>query len=79
MTVRLKQDLAYIPIKSPKVFAQSMAKIAKMLENNEDPLGRYMDEEEAHMMADELMCNLLETLGYGKAVKIFKNMPKWYT
>ena len=36
------------------------------------------DTKEAHMEADKLMCSLLETLGYGQGVEIFRNMGKWY-
>ena len=36
------------------------------------------DTEEAHDDADKLMCSLLETLGYGQGVVIFRCMNKWY-
>lgn len=36
-------------------------------------------EEEAHIDADELMCNVLKDLGYTKGVEIFEQMPKWYS
>ena len=36
------------------------------------------DTEGAHGMADDLMCQLLEELGYEEGVKIFKNAEKWY-
>ena len=34
--------------------------------------------EEAHMQADELMCELLRTLGYGEGVEIFRSMDNGY-
>lgn len=36
------------------------------------------DPESAHYEADQLICDLLRSLGYGKGVAIFENMPKWY-
>jgi hypothetical protein len=36
------------------------------------------DAEGAHLEADDLMCQLLEELGYEEGVKIFKNAEKWY-
>ena len=36
------------------------------------------DEETVHVAMDELMCDVLEYLGYGEGVEIFKNTPKWY-
>jgi len=35
-------------------------------------------EEECHIKMDALMCQLLEELGYGKGVKVFKDTYKWY-
>ena len=35
--------------------------------------------EEGHYEADKLMCSLLETLGYGAGVVIFRNMSRWYS
>jgi hypothetical protein len=34
--------------------------------------------EYAHIEADELMCEALRSLGYGKGVDIFENMETWY-
>lgn len=36
------------------------------------------DEENQHRDADELMCNILRSLGYGDGVDIFDGMHKWY-
>ncbi len=36
------------------------------------------DKELAHMDADEFMCDVLTSLGYGEGVEIFKSAPKWY-
>ena len=54
---------------SPEVFKESMERIA----NGND------DTETNHVSADELMCELLTSLGYGEGVEIFKNMDKWYS
>ena len=34
--------------------------------------------EEAHLEADQLMCYLLEMLGYDQGVELFRSMPRWY-
>ena len=54
---------------SPDKVAARMREISKM---------SIEDEEEAHVKADELMCEVLRELGYGEAVDVFKNMRKWY-
>ena len=36
------------------------------------------DEEADHYEADKLMCRLLEFLGYGKGIDVFRNSVKWY-
>jgi hypothetical protein len=55
-------------IKNPKVFADLMRKA----------FNDYDDVEANHSNADDLMCSLLEELGYTEAVQIFKNGYKWY-
>ena len=40
-----------------------------------DALG---DEEIKHSMADDLLCETLERLGYGEGVAVFRDMDKWY-
>lgn len=34
------------------------------------------DTETRHVVADELMCEVLESLGYGEGVEVFVLMPK---
>lgn len=41
--------------------------------------GSHYNEELSHIDMDDLMCELLTMLGYGRAVKIFQNTPKWYS
>ena len=53
---------------TPKEFAEKMRQLAE----NGDP-------EADHIKSDELMCQLLTSLGYGEGVKIFKEMYKWYS
>jgi hypothetical protein len=36
------------------------------------------DEEVAHCLADELLCNLLKELGYEDIVESFNKIDKWY-
>jgi hypothetical protein len=36
------------------------------------------DVEMLHVMADNLLCNLLEELGYEKVTQKFKDFNKWY-
>lgn len=36
-------------------------------------------EEQDHVAADDLMCQLLTVLGYADAVQIFDDTPKWYS
>ena len=48
-------------------FKEEMLKIA----DNGDP-------ESSHYEADDLMCELLGSLGYEEGVEIFENMGKWY-
>lgn len=38
----------------------------------------YKDEEQKHAVADELMCEVLRSLGYEKGIQVFDNMDKWY-
>ena len=59
-----------------KEFAKQMKAISDQLE--QDTRNGYPDEEEAHILADILMCKLLKDLGYGEAVDIFEKMPKMY-
>ena len=52
---------------SPEEFA------AKMLECEKNP-----DIEGGHARADDLMCSLLESLGYKEGIRVFTRMDKWY-
>jgi len=36
------------------------------------------DTEEGHAEADDLMCNVLESLGYQDGVAVFRQAGKWY-
>lgn len=39
----------------------------------------YEDDEEVfHKEADNVLCELLESLGYKETVEYFKKHPKWY-
>lgn len=39
----------------------------------------YRDEETAHRKADEILCGVLNALGYQDCVDIFSYIPKWYS
>jgi hypothetical protein len=39
---------------------------------------RSADIEANHSIADDLMCELLRSLGYGDGIDIFEEMDKWY-
>jgi len=54
---------------TPESFEVQMREVAK--NSGGDP-------EACHVEADNLMCKLLTSLGYGKGVAVFDNMPKWY-
>ena len=59
-----------INIPDPKIVARDMRDAANI---------SYYDEEKGHIEMDELMCETLESLGYGEAVKAFKNACKRYS
>lgn len=52
---------------TPTEFAEAMKHIADM---------RFIDD--SHYAGDELMCNLLRSMGYQEGVEIFENMDRWY-
>ena len=54
---------------TPKEFADAMKEIE--ITEGGDP-------EVAHGMADDLLCELLDELGYGEGVEIYTNLKKWY-
>ena len=62
---------------STEKFAERMKEISGNAEVSPYGVG-YIDVEKSHKKADQLMCDLLETLGYGRGVKIFNKMGKWY-
>jgi hypothetical protein len=53
---------------TPEEFAKKMEDISKI-----------KNTEEAHQLADALLCDCLRELGYQDGVDIFENMCKWYT
>ena len=56
-------------ILSPAEFATRMRQIAEIY--------RY-DEEAVHVAMDNLMCDLIKSLGYGEGVEVFDNTYKYY-
>lgn len=60
-----------------EVFTDSMREIARRSElHRDDPM--YIDQETAHVIADEYMCQVLRDLGFNEGIDIFESMPKWY-
>ena len=53
---------------SKEGFANEMRRIRKI-----------NDPEQAHALADNLMCKTLRKLGYGLGIDIFAQMDKWYS
>jgi hypothetical protein len=41
-------------------------------------LAESRDNEKAHSQADDLLCDLLRTLGYGDVVEAYSKIDKWY-
>lgn len=35
-------------------------------------------QEYVHRIMDDIMCDLLRSLGYGESIDIFNNTPMWY-
>ena len=58
---------------TPEEFAARMTEISILLEATNE-----IAEPESHGMMDDLMCNVLCSLGYSAGVRIFKETPKWY-
>lgn len=55
---------------TPAEFERRMAEISEW--NKNDP-------EKSHIDADDLMCEVLDHLGYSAGVAIFKKMRLWYS
>lgn len=60
---------------TPKEFEQKMNDINTGIFYGTD----QYDEEDMHRDMDNIMCNLLRDLGYGKGIDIFEDTPKWYS
>ena len=69
-----KDDFKFCPgcgrriVLTPEEFKEQMELIAKI---------KYAEDQ--HIKADDLICALLEGLGYQDGIKIFKEMEKWYS
>lgn len=59
---------------TPEEFYEKMSNFRQQLN------GVYLyDNEDFHIDADDLMCELLTSLGYGDGIKVFQDTPKWYS
>ena len=56
-------------IPSPSEFENRMKELASHQSD---------DREFMHQDMDDLMCDILEAIGYQKGVEIFRQTPKWY-
>jgi hypothetical protein len=56
---------------TPEEFKKAMEEILKREADDGD-------REECHWDADHLMCDLLEELGYGDGIEVYRKLPKWY-
>jgi len=63
-----------VEVKEDNPSAEEFLEWMRMVENK---LGD--DTEEFHVEADKLLCEILERLGYGEGVAIFRKHPKWYS
>ena len=59
---------------SPDEFKKKM----KEFQMKEEQL-YFFSKEEMHIAMDNLMCEVLENLGYKDGVEIFRNTGKWYS
>ncbi len=66
---KVKEDLKMANI-SPEEFYQKMLKI------KED---KEYDKEGVHREMDDLVCEVLESLGYEKGINVFNDTDKWYS
>lgn len=66
---------------TPDEFYERMRYLAQIAADGGDWEGHHIwahDWEELHIRADDMLCKLLTSLGYGKGVDVFEDMPKWY-
>ena len=61
------------PTMTPEEFKQAMADARHKFD-----VDKY-DEEDVHIKMDDIMCDLLRSLGYGEGIDIFNNTPMWYS
>lgn len=65
-----KTKVIHNPILTPKEFADKMRELKK----------EYSDDlEERHILMDELMLDLLITLGYIEGCQVFADTKMWYS
>ena len=52
--------------------------VGKLLRTMDRLNDDYYDKQGAHIEADEILCNLLEELGFKEVVRLYREIPKWY-
>jgi hypothetical protein len=53
-----------------KIYREIKSKMIECLDNG--------DTEVTHIIADELLCELLKHLGYDELIEIYEKVDKWY-
>lgn len=66
---------------TPQEFHEEMLRLIELStyeENGPDGKEDHFDAEHFHGMADNVLCNVLEELGYKDGVEVFRHAEKWY-
>jgi hypothetical protein len=68
------------------LFVEEQKQMNTAIKNGDAIIGKYLPKlyklhegEHAHMDADDILCNVLDELGYGEITKAFKRIKKWYS
>ena len=61
-----------------KVTEEELIKIIKEIRKILRAQAKNYDTEEAHKVADDVLCDLLTALGYDSIVKLYNKVDKWY-
>lgn len=63
-----------------KTINNLLERLKTVTEKNYHPNSKYPlgDREDWHIEADDILCELLDCLGYHDFVEAFEQVPKWY-
>ena len=62
----------------PEIDAAPYLEAMRLVKQLLDTFGNHYDEANAHPDADDILCALLRTLGYGEIVDAYDSIDKWY-